>query len=111
RGRRAGKHVGGEIGGLGDNSAVTAGKQKYLAAASFTVNKQFYSQQRELNILAGQYERAIGPLDAYIGATLTEYDDLHGLRVALRASADAIGYKTGKERQSFAAAQQYIQGT
>src|SRR5262249_6344511 len=99
-----GAHLAHEIGRLGDNSAVTAARQENLGGA-------VHSAARELNVQAASYEHAIGPIDAYIGATLTEYDDLHQLRVALRASGDAIGYKTQKERNSFAAARAYIDQT
>ena len=84
--------------------AASAQAAKLDAAANATVAK-------ELNILAAAQEHALTPLENYINANIAEANQLHTLKQDLRASGDAIGYKTQKERTSFSDAQTYIDYT
>jgi hypothetical protein len=89
---------------VGVISSDTAGKQKQAGAAAVVV-------ARQVNAQAAAYIHALTPLENYIGAQITEANDLKALNVALRASHGAIGLKTQAERNSFSAAQTYITDT
>jgi hypothetical protein len=68
-------------------------------------------QVRQLNLLAGGYKNALTNLEGYVNAQIAEGNDLHSLNSALKLSHDRIGLKTQAERNSYAAAQTYIQNT
>jgi hypothetical protein len=104
--------------GTGDASAKAAPKVRDTTSAMAhsgavaAYDLGIYTQEaKALNVLAASYEHALTPLENYIGAQITERDDLKTLNQALQASHDKIGLKTQAERASFSAAQQYIKDT
>ena len=92
-------------------SSTTAGQQQHLGTAVQTATQRLAAEAKQLNITAAGYEHALGPLETYIGAQITEANDLATLNQDLKKSHDAIGLKTAAERASFSAAQTYIQDT
>lgn len=69
------------------------------------------AENAALNKQATALEGVLGKLSTYIDDTITEANDLHSLRKALQQSGDKIGYNTQKQRDSFSAAQTYIENT
>lgn len=94
---------------FGNTASTTAKKMQPLPDLEQHVTsstQQWAQQQQALNTAL---TRGLTPLQDYIGATLTQRNDLKNLNDALKTSGDRIGYNTQKQRDSFGAAQTYIQ--
>ena len=100
-----------ETGRLGKETDITTGKYKIFAGTTQSVINGLKAQAHQLNVVAAQYENALGPLGNYIGATITEKQDLVTLNADLKKSHDVIGLKTAAERASFTDTQTYINQT
>ena len=81
------------------------------AAAAWHATQVYQQEAKQLNILAGAYTNALTPLENYIGAQITQRQDLKALNDALKLSHDRIGLKTVAEQNSFNAAETYIRQT
>jgi len=100
-----------ETGRLGKETDVTTSKVHVFAGTTQSVIAGLKAQAHQLNVVAAQYENALGPLGNYIGATITEKQDLVTLNADLKKSHDVIGLKTAAERASFTDTQTYINQT
>ena len=96
------------LGKVADTTRIT--QDNFGRAAKPTV-AILLQEASALNKVAAGYEHGLTPLENYIGAQITERNDLKSLNDALKLSHDRIGLNTAAQRNSFSAAQQYIQDT
>lgn len=96
------------IGSIGQKSGETSGKMGVLAGSTQSEAQAAKDAAAALNAQREAFIKGLGPLNAYVDATITQRDDLKSLRTALQASGDKIGYNTQKQRDAFGAAQTYI---
>lgn len=91
----------------GKNATATTavGRQSQAAASQIATESAALLKQKTA------LETALGALNSYVDATIAQANNLSSLKQALKSSGDAIGLKTQKERDSFAAAQTYIENT
>lgn len=91
----------------GMNATATSGLGRQAQATAAQIATETAALGKQNTVL----QTTLGTLNNYIDATITQANDLHSLKQALQTSGDKIGYKTQKERDSFAAAQTFIENT
>jgi hypothetical protein len=97
---------------ISDLLGLTGGATKSVAAMGgaakvSAVHVQTLAQQ--VNSLTNAENKALSPLLAYTNALITQKNDAASLNNALKQSHDRIGLNTAAQRQSFSAANTYIQ--
>lgn len=92
----------------GQAAGQMAGPMGSLAGRTQSEAQAAKDAAAALNAQREAFIKGLGPLNAYVDATITQRDDLKSLRTALQASGDKIGYNTQKQRDAFGAAQTYI---
>lgn len=96
------------VASLGQKSGTTSGQMSNL---SMTTIGAAAAARQEAAAMAAQTQafiKGLSPLNNYVDATLNSANAEAALKTALKASGDRIGYKTQKQRDSFASAQTYI---
>jgi hypothetical protein len=97
--------------GTGSSASAAAPKMSQLAATTQQAAAAARNEASALKLQATALNTSLGTLQTYVSQTITTRNDLATLNKTLQASGDRIGYKTQKERDSFAAAQTFIGDT
>jgi hypothetical protein len=102
------REASGALDGLGKSSKDATPKLQDTSQTTYTWAQHLKDAKKEILGVMNAEQTALSTQTTYAGDLVTAANDAASLRNALKLSADRIGLHTQKQRDSFAAANQYI---